>query len=238
MKEEITRFSKRFDSTLLRPEVTRREVDTFIEESINSDVRAIVVPWYLMPRLVERVKGTSVSVAHGTGFPFGYETTETKAEAARGALSLGPQVTDIDITANVSAIKSGDWDYFRDEISLLSEPLKDKVCKVIIEVSYLTPDEIARASEILAELPHVDYVKTGTGFGSRATTPDDVKIIREAVQTRTGIKVSGGVKTLAQVEEFLDAGADIFGSSSAIAICNEFATTYPGKQDIAGDARN
>lgn len=236
MKEKITSFSKRFDSTLLRPDVTREEVDTFIEKSIESNVRAIVVPWYLMPQLVKRVSGTSITVAHGTGFPLGYETTESKAEDSRRALSLGPEVTDIDITVNISAIKSGDWQYFREEISTLTEPLADKICKVIIEVSYLTPEEIEKASAILSELPHVDYIKTGTGFGNRATTTDDVKIIRAAVQAQKGIKVSGGVKTLAQVKEFLAAGADIFGSSNAIAICEEFAATYPGAMDIAGDA--
>ncbi|TVQ37650.1 MAG: deoxyribose-phosphate aldolase [Spirochaetaceae bacterium] len=235
MPETISAFSKRFDSTLLRADATRHEVEAFIERSIECDVRAIVVPWYLMPRVVRRVAGTTVRAAYGTGFPLGHDTTESKAETARRARELGPGLTDIDITANISAIKSGDWDYFRNEIDVLSQPLADLVCKVIIEVCYLTPREIATACRMLAELPYVDYIKTGTGFGTRATTTEDVKIIREALGDRKGIKVSGGVKTLEEVRQFLAAGADIFGSSSAIAICEQFRRSYPAAVDLDAD---
>jgi len=231
--EQIDRFSKRFDSTLLKATATVKESEVFIDDSISYGFRAIVVPWYLMDRVVRKVRGTDISAACGAGFPFGFETTETKAYMIRQSLRLGPEVRDIDITANISAMKSGDWDYFEREISYLSGLLKDVICKVIIEVSYLDAVEIEKACSILMKLPHVDFIKTGTGYGSRATTVEDVRIIKRVVGDEKGIKVSGGVKSLAQVEEFMAAGADIFGSSSAMAIYREFAEKYPGRTDLA-----
>jgi len=229
----ITRFSKRFDSTLLKATATIKESEVFIDDSISCDFRAIVVPWYLMDRVVRKVRGKDISAACGSGFPFGFETTETKAYMIRESLRLGPEVRDIDITANISAMKSGDWDYFERELSYLSGLLKDVVCKVIIEVSYLETSEIEKACSILMKLPYVDFVKTGTGYGSRATTVEDVRIIKRVVGDEKGIKVSGGVKYLSQVEKFMAAGADIFGSSNAITIYREFNEKYPGRADLA-----
>lgn len=230
--QTIKSFQKRFDSTLLKAAATRREAEIFIEESVACDFRAVVVPWYLMDKVVASVRGKDISAACGSGFPFGFDSTETKAYMINEALALGPEVRDIDITANISAMKSGDWNYFEEEISYLSGLLKDITCKVIIEVSYLESKEIEKACSILLNLPHVDFVKTGTGYGSRATTVDDVKTIKSVVGDKKGIKVSGGVKTLSQVEDFVAAGADIFGSSSAIEIYKEFVDKYPGQTDL------
>lgn len=230
--ERINKFSKRFDSTLLKPNITKNEVDTFISESTKRDFRAIVVPWYLMKDVVMRVKGTGISAACGSGFPFGYETTETKAYMIKRSLELGPEVRDIDITSNISVMKSGDWNYFENEIAFLSGLLKGITCKVIIEVSYLTEEEIKKACSILLNIPHVDFVKTGTGFGSRATSVKDVEIMYKVLGGRKGIKVSGGVKSLSQVEDFVKAGADIFGASRAIEIYDEFNVRYPEHDDL------
>ncbi len=230
--EKITGFSKRFDSTLLKANATYEEVDRFIDESVACDFRAIVVPWYLMDRVVAKVSGTNVAAACGSGFPLGYDTTDVKEYMIKKSLELGPAMTDIDITANISAIKSGDWGYFRREIEHLSSLLRNKTCKVIIEVSYLTTAEIEKACSILVEIPGVDYVKTGTGYGSRATAIEDVETIHRIVRGLLGIKVSGGVKNLSHVENFIRAGADIFGSSNAIGIYREFLEKYPGYNDL------
>ena len=151
--EKITGFSKRFDSTLLKANATYEEVDRFIDESVACDFRAVVVPWYLMDRVIAKVSGTTVAAACGSGFPLGYDTTDVKEYMIKKSLELGPSMTDIDITANISAIKSGDWGYFRREIEHLSSRLRNKTCKVIIEVTYLTTAEIEKACSILVEIP-------------------------------------------------------------------------------------
>ena len=45
------------------------------------------------------------------------------------------------------------------------------------------------------------------------------------------IKVSGGVRTLEQVEKFLKLGASIFGSSSTISILEEYRSLYGDFED-------
>jgi deoxyribose-phosphate aldolase len=76
------------------------------------------------------------------------------------------------------------------------------------------------------EIPTIDFIKTGTGFGPRKTTVNDVKLIYSVTQGDKKIKVSGGVETLTQVEEYLDAGANIFGASASLSILNEYNEKY------------
>lgn len=224
MIKNDVKFSKRFDNTLLRPEATWDEILRFIDETLEYDFRNLVVPWYAIPYAVERVSGSGVGINVGPGaFSFGFAPTKMKMKEIEYYLSLGEVVTDFDIMMNISAVKSGDWDFIRKEVRALSELVKraGRICKFIIETSRLTEEEIVKVCNILADLPAVDYVKTGTGFGPRGTSYRDVELINSVVSGKKSIKVSGGVRTLDQVEEFMKLGASIFGSSSSVSIVDE-----------------
>ncbi len=225
MITDDVKFSKRFDNTLLKPESTWDEIVNFVGETLKYDFRNLVVPWYAIPYAIERVSGTGVGINVGPGaFPFGFASTTLKMKEIEYYLSLGEAVTDFDIMMNISAVKSGDWDFIRKELRALSEPVKraGRICKFIIETSRLTEEEIIRVCEILLDVPTVDYVKTGTGFGPRDTSYRDVEVISSVVSGKKLIKVSGGVRTLKQVEEFIRLGAAIFGSSSSVTIVEEY----------------
>ena len=66
-----------------------------------------------------------------------------------------------------------------------------------------------------------DYIKTSTGFSLKGADAEDVKIIRETVGDSIGIKASGGIKSLSDVNKMLNAGANRIGTSSGISILNE-----------------
>jgi deoxyribose-phosphate aldolase len=125
-------------------------------------------------------------------------------------------------------VKSEKWDDVKQELKTISERVKkfDRIAKIIIETSRLTDEEIVKISEVIMEIPTIDFIKTGTGFGPRKTTVNDVKLIYSVTQGDKKIKVSGGVKTLTQVEEYLDAGANIFGASASLSILNEYNEKY------------
>jgi deoxyribose-phosphate aldolase len=222
------KFSKRFDNTLLKPESTWNEIVIFIDETISYDFRNLVIPWYAIPYASKRVRDTDVGINVGPGaFPFGFSPTELKLREIQYYLTLGETVTDFDIVINISAVKSMDWDFVEKEMRVLSEPVKKagKVCKFIIETSRLTEEEIVKVCQIIVDVPTVDYVKTGTGFGPRETSYRDVELINSVVEGKKLIKVSGGVRTLEQVQEFMKRGASIFGSSSSASIVDEYNRT-------------
>ena len=89
--------------------------------------------------------------------------------------------------------------------------------KVILETCLLSKDEIVRASEI-AKAAGADFVKTSTGFSTGGATLEDVALMRRAVGPVLGVKASGGVRTTADANAMLNAGATRIGASASIAI--------------------
>jgi deoxyribose-phosphate aldolase len=89
--------------------------------------------------------------------------------------------------------------------------------KVIIETCLLTKEEKILASNIVKN-SGADFIKTSRGYSIGGATIDDVRLIRETVGREMGVKASGGIKTLVNVKQMIDAGADRIGTSSAVEI--------------------
>jgi deoxyribose-phosphate aldolase len=66
-----------------------------------------------------------------------------------------------------------------------------------------------------------DFVKTCTGFSSAGATAKDVHLMRGVVGTKLGVKAAGGIRTLADVEALVEAGANRIGASAGVAIVRE-----------------
>jgi deoxyribose-phosphate aldolase len=84
----------------------------------------------------------------------------------------------------------------------------------------LTDDEKVVACKLAVEAG-ANFVKTSTGFGGGGATVADVRLMREVVGDRAGVKASGGVRSLADARAMIEAGATRIGASSGVAIVRE-----------------
>ena len=85
------------------------------------------------------------------GFPHGANRPEVKALEARLGIEDGAK--ELDMVMNIGKFLSGDEDWVRRDIEgVVAEAKKagDVLVKVILETCYLSPEQIARACEILA----------------------------------------------------------------------------------------
>jgi deoxyribose-phosphate aldolase len=152
-----------------------------------------------------------VPVVTVTGFPFGADRKENKADGARRARDDG--AAEIDMVVNLGALKSGDWTAFGADIAAVRAAVPDLVLKTILETGLLEQDELERAAGV-AIGEGVDYLKTCTGYGPRGATVEDVRTL-----ARFGkVKASAGIRTREQAEALLAAGATRLGTSAARAI--------------------
>jgi deoxyribose-phosphate aldolase len=142
------------------------------------------------------------------GFPSGADTTRQKVFCAREALAAGVQ--ELDMVINVGALKSGLTDMVYEDIRAVVDAAEGKPTKCILEIAYLTDDEIRRGAELAAKAG-VSFVKTGTGWASKPTTVDTIRIIRGAIGDAARIKAAGGVRTLDVMLAMVDAGCTRFG---------------------------
>jgi deoxyribose-phosphate aldolase len=89
--------------------------------------------------------------------------------------------------------------------------------KVILETALLDDNQKAIACT-LAKLAGADFVKTSTGFGPAGATAHDVALMRRVVGPEMGVKASGGIRTLADLQAMTAAGATRIGASASVKI--------------------
>lgn len=211
------KVNKLIDHTLLKPEATTDQVLVLCQEAKEYDFMSVCVNPHYVETCADALKGTDVAVCTVVGFPLGMNTTETKVFETKKAIDDG--ATEIDMVINVGALKEGNYDYVREEIRTLKEATGDLILKVIIETCLLNKDEIRIVSKLAVEAG-ADFVKTSTGFSTGGATVEDVRIMRETVGPNVGVKASGGVRSLEDLEAMVEAGATRIGASSGVAIMN------------------
>lgn len=211
------KLNKYIDHTLLKPEATEEQILKLCDEALEYDFYSVCVNSCYVPLAVDKLSGSDVKVAAVAGFPLGAMSTASKVFEAREAVEAG--ASEIDMVINVGALKEGRYEYVLHEITALVD-----VCpclKVIIETCLLTDEEIVKACELAVEAG-ADFVKTSTGFSTGGATSEDVALMRETVGNKAKVKASGGIRTLADAEKFVELGADRLGCSAGVQIMKEY----------------
>ena len=124
---------------------------------------------------------------------------------------------------NIGALKSGDDKTVYDDIRAVVDACEDggALSKVIIETALLTDEEKVRAC-VASRKARADFVKTSTGFASGGATAEDVSLMARVVaDARMGVKASGGVRSLSDLDAMVRAGATRIGASAGLKIMKE-----------------
>ena len=211
-----TELARLIDHSVLKPEATEGDIRA------GADVVRIwqigfycVQPCWLKVAL-EALAGAEVTLVSVVGFPHGCDRPEVKARAA--VLAVGDGAGEIDMVMNFGALKSGREAVVADDIAAVVRAAESVPVKVILEAAALTDAEKNRACRLACDAG-ARFVKTSTGFhpGGGATVAD-VRLLRAAVGATVGVKASGGIKSLADAQAMLGAGANRLGTSASAAI--------------------
>ena len=222
-------IAKLIDHTLLRPEATRADIKKLCEEARRYGFYSVCVNPSYVRQARDELVGSGVKVCCVVGFPLGAQTTAAKVLEARRAIREGAK--EIDMVINIGALRSGDDDTAFKDIRGVVEACIDgrAVCKVILETALLNDEEKRRGCR-LAMKAGADFVKTSTGFSSGGATAEDIALMaREVAPRKLGVKASGGVRTLADVQRMIAAGATRVGCSSSVKIMEEAIAAAGGK---------
>jgi len=204
------------DHSVLKPESTEEEIRAGIEI-----VRAWQIGFYcVQPCWVaiaaEALAGTGTRIVTVAGFPHGCDRPEVKARAAAVAGDEG--AAEVDMVINIGALKSAHATLVAGDIEAVVIAAQGAPVKVILETSILTDAEKNLACR-LARDAGAAFVKTSTGFHlSGGATVGDVRLLRAAVGAQMGVKASGGIRSLADAQAMLDAGASRIGTSASVSI--------------------
>lgn len=203
------------DHTLLKPDATRDDLRKICSEAMAWHFFSVCVNSVNVPFCREQLRGSSVAVCAVVGFPLGAMTPNAKAFETTEAIRAGAD--EIDMVLNVGALRSRDYALVLDDIAKVVGAAQGRVVKVILETGMLTRDEKVIACA-LSKAAGASFVKTSTGFGAGGATVEDIALMRAVVGDELGVKASGGVRTAADADAMVAAGATRVGASSSVAI--------------------
>ncbi len=178
---------------------------------------------YWAPLIREELAGIEdVEIGAGIAFPFGSAPAAVKAFEVEDAVRRG--CTAVDMVMNIGALKSGDRRAVAEELRLFKSAAGAAVTKCILELCYLTNEEIATASKLVAEAD-IDFVKTSSGQ-FEGPSLEQFLVMRDAVRDApVRLKVAGVKFPRPQnALVFLRAGADRIGTRAGPEIVDSLET--------------
>jgi deoxyribose-phosphate aldolase len=203
----------------LRSDATPSQIRDLCQEAREYGFAAVCINPYWVRLAVEELAGEvdASAVATVIGFPLGANTTAVKVAEADAAVRAGAR--EIDMVLNIGELRGGNHPAVREDIEAVVDAAHagGAIVKVILETALLD-DAHKRIACGLAQEARADFVKTSTGFAVSGATAADVALLRAAVGPTMGVKASGGIRTLDDLQRMTAAGADRIGTSSGVAI--------------------
>lgn len=117
----------------------------------------------------------------------------------------------------VGWLKSGMDQGFLDDLRAVVLAARPAEIKVMLELPLLTEAERERAIALSVKAG-VAWVKNASSGAVGPATPEQMRYLRERVPAHVRVKASGGIKTREHALVLLEAGAELMGTSSGIAI--------------------
>jgi deoxyribose-phosphate aldolase len=202
-------LAKAIDHSLVFPTVTDDEVRAGCEVARRFGVASVTVKPCHVELAASLIRGSGVLVGTVVGFPHGIQTTEVKVFEAQDALRRGAE--EVDMVMNYGLFLSGRYDYVRNDVAAVKSAVgAEVILKVILEVHYLTSEQIVEACR-LCEAAGADFVKTATGFAPSGATPEIIRLMRQSVGPTVLVKAAHGVRSYDAALAMLEAGASRCG---------------------------
>ena len=205
-------LARTVDHTLLTPEATGAQVAALCQEATELGTFSVCVSPSRLPLAV----AAGIAVCTVVGFPSGAHESEVKA--AEAALAIRRGATEIDMVVDLGSVFAAEWGAVEADVVAVKQACGEVLLKVILETATLTPEQIAAACR-RSEAGGAQYVKTSTGFHpAGGASVAAVRLMRESVGDRLGVKASGGIRDTATALAMLAAGASRLGLSGTRAV--------------------
>jgi len=201
--------------TLVQIGVTQEHIERLCSDCLRYGFNAAMVPGCWVPFARQLLAGSGVKVASAVDFPLGVMSTRGRVAETAALVEAG--ANELDITVNIGWLKSAMIREFEEDIAAVVRAAESCPIKVMLELPLLTLPERELAVRISMDAG-VSYLKNASSGSVGVATAEDIRFLRERARAGIGVKASGGIHTRKQVEALLGAGADLVGTSSALAI--------------------
>lgn len=209
MKLTAKDVAQAIDISAVRTPFGEREIRAMVRDVQQYDFAAVHVLPCWVSLLKETLGGSTKSlIGAPVGFPSGAHRTETKLTEVKLLIEDGVQ--EMDLMLNVGMLRSGRDQCVEDELRAVVQSAGCIPVKVILEVCYLTHDEIKKACEMCIRAGAA-FVKTSSGWGPSGATLEIVSLITSFVGSAIRVKAAGGIRDLDTLVSMHRMGVSRFG---------------------------
>jgi deoxyribose-phosphate aldolase len=202
-------IAKMIDLSCVRTISNKKDIEEMVSAARKYKIGQVSILQSFIPYTRQLLQGApDIHLVGNVSFPSGSDSTSIKITQAKELVAQG--CDEIDMVMNIGKLRSGEWVEVEADVQAVIETARPLPVKVIIEIMCLTVDETRQACGICLRTGAA-FVKTGTGWADRGTTPEDVRLVKSFVGDRIKIKASGGIRSLDNLVEMYRVGARRFG---------------------------
>lgn len=213
-------IAQTIEQTRLAANTTEEQIEQLCEQTLRWGFVGVCVNPAFVPQVVRTLKGRA-RVVSVVGFPLGSGSEASDVAEASWLVDNGAD--EVDMVVPLAAACAADYQSVEARVASVRRAVGQRVLKVIVEACYFDEIRLAElARAVLAGGP--DYLKTSTGFGPGGATLADVQLLVRLAAQRCQVKASGGIRTLADARQMLDAGACRLGTSAGHSIMAELTS--------------
>lgn len=223
-------IAKMIDLSCVRTISDKSDIEEMVNAAVKYGFGQVSVLQCFIPYTRQLLGSASgINIVGNVSFPTGSDSTTIKVAQAIEMVASG--CDEIDVVMNIGKLRSGELTEVESDLRAVIESAHPLPVKVIIEIMYLTNEETKHACD-LCLAAGANFIKTGTGWADRGTTPQDVSLIKSFVGDRIKIKASGGIRSLDMLMELYQAGARRFGVNliSGVNIVEECSSLEDGNE--------
>lgn len=223
--QDFSKYNKIIDYTYLKEDANIDKIKEICNQAIENNFYSICIRPDHVSYAVNFLKDSGIKVCSVVSFPEGVDKTQDKIKETQQCISNG--ASEIDMVMNWKLLQKWSIETNEEKKKDLEQKLyydirkiadichgsNSVILKVIIESGELTLEQIKKACELCSKAG-VDFVKTSTGYASKGAEIDKVRFMRSILPDHVKIKASGGIRTLQDIEAYVNAGSDRIGTSS------------------------
>jgi deoxyribose-phosphate aldolase len=204
------------DLTTLEDDDTPEKIRALCEkaQTPRGPVAAVCILPGLAAVAVEALRGSPVKVATVSNFPDGAYDPDGSAATAAQAVADG--VDEVDVVAPWRSVLEGDDEALARLVAATSDACGDRTLKVILETGSHPDPATTRAMADAALGAGAFFLKTSTGKFGPGADLGSARVLLEAVRDfgSGGVKVSGGVRTAEQADDYMRLTSTILGEDA------------------------
>lgn len=207
-------FARHIEHALTRPDATARDIEQLCSDARDHGFYGVCLNGSRVALAYALLEDTDLKVTALVGFPLGAADRDVKRYETEVAIDHGAH--EIEMMLNAGQIKDGNRNEILRELRDIAEAADERPVKIVIPTPLLTVEQWLECCELALD-SGVHCVCAGMETDAPPAI-EHVKLLREAVGQKFGVKASGAIPDAQTALALLDAGADRLGTANGVTL--------------------